>query len=153
MPEHDWDFDRTVLDASLSNGNGECDAPALEPLCVQLSIMPEGTDAYRLLATNCYFFSRTCFRALDKAYHDQWETREGSSVAEWERDSEKSWKLSPISTLRTEVGEKLSPLQRSALWFNDKLSGDTEVGTLMKTTAAEMADGMVHVRNSTELTG
>lgn len=156
VPPHDFDFTRPYSRVEQL-GNGLSDGPTLQPLCIQLLEMPKGTDGYRLLATNCYFFSRTIFRALKQAYRDHWnpslDISEDGMV--WAQIPNKPWKLTPVSTLTKEAGEKLTPLQKAALWINDKLanSEESEVGALMRQTAANMADGMMSTRLNAELTG
>lgn len=141
IPPHDFDFTRLAVESDFGNVNNW---PILQPLCLQLESMPPESSGYSLFSTNCYFFSRTIFDALEFAYPGRWEKTSHSTAAAPHRRR---------STFKPRKGEKLTPMQRTALWLNDTLSNTTEMGELIRATARNMAEGMQNSSDYADIIG
>jgi len=143
MPDHDYDFTQVnTLDVHNINM-----WPLIQPLCLQLESMPIESGGYHLFSTNCYFFARTIFYALEYAHAGRWDV-----ISQDELYSVLRQALGR-PTLKPEKDEKLTPLQRAALWFNNTLSGTTDMGDLIKRTAKDMAEGMQNCAHYGEIVG
>lgn len=142
-PDHDYDFTK-LTQYGFHNSFGW---PLIQPLCFQLESMPQGSAGYKLFSTNCYFFARTIFYALEYAYAGKWEHVTQEQLKKFIHE--------PPSrlTFQPQKDENLTPLQRTALWLNNTLSGTTDAGELIKRTAREMALGMQNSANYMDIVG
>jgi hypothetical protein len=143
MRDHDYDFTQ-VNTLDFHNINMW---PLIQPLCLQLESMPLESGGYHLFSTNCYFFARTIFYALEYAHAGRWDV-----ISQDELDTVLREALGH-PTLKPQKDEKLTPLQRAALWFNSTLSGTTDMGDLIKQTAKDMAEGMQNCAHYGEIVG
>ncbi|KAF8307618.1 alpha/beta-hydrolase [Clavulina sp. PMI_390] len=213
-PPHDFDFE-TPVSMSWLPGSSHSMGPTFKPLCISIQDLPKETGGYRILATNCYFFSRVVFGALHIAYSGQWEVLDGSGAGDlatsastphpnatneahelaprpvpsagppldddpivpgpinphvspefssqpaqiplpaWAPTLNSDWRAVPASVFRLSRWERkqLTPMQRTALWLNERISKSSDMGELMRKTAARMADGMTATYHFTELEG
>ena len=118
--------------------------PLLEPLCLALESMAPESRGYRLLATNCYFFARTLFNALELTGVSQWEHMQ--LVNDPRRHVlETSLKRTAFAI---KPGESYKPLQRAALYLNGKLSGTSEMGELIRQTAMSLSQSMENTKDT-----
>src|SRR5258705_12321897 len=103
--------------ASMEFGNVDS-LPLLGPLCLALESMVPESKSYRPLAANCYIFARTVFNALELAYVAQWKHLWG--VSDRRRHVLETGLVRPLFVMKP--GERYTPSQRIALYFNGKLS-------------------------------
>jgi len=123
--------------------------PLLQPLCLALESVAPESRGYRLLATNCYFFARTLFNALELTYVGQWgHTR---LVNDPRRHVLETSLKRTVFTMTP--GESYKPLQRAALYLNGKLSGTSEMGELIRGTAMSLSKSMENTKDMGEVVG
>ena len=123
--------------------------PLLQPLCLALeSTVPE-SKGYRLLATNCYFFARSLFNALELTYAGKWDHLRPV------RDPRRHVLETTLkhTVFATKPEENYKPLQRAALYLNGRLSGTSEMGELIRRTALSLSQSMENTKDMGALIG
>ncbi|KAF8330600.1 uncharacterized protein EI90DRAFT_3060148 [Cantharellus anzutake] len=145
LPPHQFDYN-FMADGDLGNSSSY---PLMQPLCLAMESTAPESKSYRLLATNCYFFARTLFNALELTYAGQWE--HSRLITNTRMHLIESSIKRTVFAVRP--GESYKPLQKAALYMNGMLNGTSETGELIKRTAALLNKSMENTADMGELVG